>query len=43
MRLNQMIGDVLLAIVPSLDETLGGGPHELKLISVDIGGIWVEC
>jgi hypothetical protein len=44
MRLHQMIGDVLFGFVPCLKALTGEeGPHKLKLIAVDVGGIWVEC
>jgi len=42
MRLHEMIGETLWGIVPSLHK-LEGGPHIVfKLVSVDVGGIWVE-
>jgi hypothetical protein len=43
MRLHQMIGDTILAVAPCLDPLIGTqGPHKLKLLSVDVGGVWVE-
>jgi hypothetical protein len=44
MRLHQMIGDVFLGNIPCLKIlTDREGPYRVKLISVDVGGIWVEC
>jgi hypothetical protein len=42
LRLHDMLGEMLVGIVPVLD-AVDGGPHiEFRLISVDVGGIWVE-
>lgn len=43
MRLHQMLGETLLGYVPSLNQFTGGPHIQFKLISVDVGGIWVEC
>lgn len=43
LRLYDMIGEVLSASVPEMTELLGDVPQKLKLVSVDVGGIWIEC
>jgi hypothetical protein len=44
MRLHDLLGQTLIAVIPALD-SFGGRKNKLliiKLISVDAGGIWIE-
>jgi hypothetical protein len=44
MRLHDVLGQTLVAVIPALD-SFGGHKNKLliiKLISVDAGGIWIE-
>ena len=44
MRLESMIGEVVVGHIPALNEDFGGQMHiRFKLVDVDPGGIWIEC
>ena len=42
MRLDQMIGETLIGEIPGLSQYFPGLSNEFKLLSVDVGGIWIE-
>lgn len=43
MRLHEMIGETLIGDIPALEEYGGKIHFQFKLVSVDVGGIWIEC